>query len=159
MSNSSTQKNTSRSGGARGKRRSSNPAFKKVNHATRIRMQAIRRRDTTPELLVRGLVRQIGVRFRSQRVDLPGRPDFVFAAPRKIIFVHGCFWHGHRGCRRARLPTKNALAWLTKVALNQARDKRVVNDLVRHGWKILIVWECETSDASQLKEKLARFLS
>lgn len=133
--------------------------FVNVDAATRVRMQAIRGRDTQPELFVRRLIHRMGFRFRLHRSDLPGRPDIVFPSSRKVIFVHGCFWHGHPHCRRARLPTKNSNAWSSKIATNRARDRRVVAQLARLGWKSLIVWECTISNNKKLEAKLARFLS
>lgn len=133
--------------------------FVNVDAATRLRMQAVRGRDTQPELLVRRLLRQMGFRFKLHRHDLPGRPDIVFPGFRKVIFVHGCFWHGHLNCRRARLPTKNVNAWSSKIAMNRARDRRVIAQLTRLGWKNLVVWECTTSNTKKLEVKLARFLS
>ena len=133
--------------------------FANVDAATRTRMQAVRRRDTQPELLVRRLLRRTGHRFKLHRHDLPGRPDIVFPSLHKVIFVHGCFWHGHLNCRRARLPTKNAKAWSKKITTNRVRDRRVVTQLTRIGWKSMVVWECTTSNTKKLGAKLTRFLS
>ncbi len=150
----------SRSGQGRGiTPRPERSGFTDVDAATRKRMQAIRGRDTLPELFVRRLVHRMGFRFRLHRSDLPGRPDLTFPCRRKIVFVHGCFWHGHRNCRRARLPIKNASAWSSKIEANQARDRRVIKSLARLGWKSLVIWECETSNIKTLKNKLKRFLS
>lgn len=139
--------------------RSGRVGFTNVDAATRARMQAIRRRDTLPELLVRRLAHRIGFRFRLHRSDLPGRPDITFPSRHKVVFVHGCFWHGHRYCRRARLPTKNASAWSAKIKANKARDRRVIIGLARLGWQSLVIWECETPNTKALEKKLKCFLS
>ena len=139
--------------------RSDRVGFTNVDAATRARMQAIRGQDTLPALLVRRLAHRIGFRFRLHRSDLPGRPDLTFPSRYKVVFVHGCFWHGHRYCRRARLPTKNASAWSVKIKANQARDRRVIKNLARLGWKSLVIWECEIPNTKALEKKLKRFLS
>jgi DNA mismatch endonuclease Vsr len=122
-------------------------------------MSRIRSRDTKPEMLVRSLVHALGYRFRLQRRDLPGRPDLVFPRLRKIIFVHGCFWHQHK-CRFGRVaPATNARFWAEKRSGTVARDRRARRALAKLGWSVLVIWECETkAGLAKLTTKLARFL-
>ena len=121
-------------------------------------MAAIRGRDTRPERVVRSLVHRLGGRFRLHDPDLPGRPDLVFKARRRIIFVHGCFWHMH-DCRYGRVtPKTNAAFWRDKRTRNVARDKSGIARLKAAGWRVLVVWECQTRDPVSLAKRLARFL-
>lgn len=124
-------------------------------------MRAVRSKDTTPEMVVRRLVHQLGFRYRLHRKDLPGKPDLVFAGRRKAIFVNGCFWHGHDCSRGARAPKENAEYWRQKIARNRARDQASLDGLVASGWTILTVWECETKmrDRQALVTRLAGFLA
>lgn len=124
------------------------------------RMSRVRGKDTKPELLVRRLVHSLGYRYRLHRRDLPGRPDLVFPARQKVIFVHGCFWHRHRArrCRLARLPKTRLEFWEPKLEANRLRDLRAYAALRKAGWKILVVWECGLSNKEQLENKLRRFL-
>ena len=125
----------------------------------RLIMAKVRSKDTTPELVVRKLSHSLGYRFRLYRRDLPGNPDLVFLGLKKIIFVHGCFWHQHR-CRRGnRIPASHREYWTNKLEANVVRDKRNLRKLRRLGWKVLVVWECQTRDLSKLTEKLDAFLS
>jgi DNA mismatch endonuclease (patch repair protein) len=123
-------------------------------------MQAIRSKDTKPELLVRRLVHKMGYRYRLHRKDLPGKPDLVFVPLRKVIFVHGCFWHSHDDplCPDGRKPTARQTYWLPKLARNCARDKANVQSLTALGWDVLVIWDCETRDSNGLKERIRRFL-
>lgn len=121
-------------------------------------MSRIRGKDTGPELKVRQLAYALGFRFRLHRRDLPGSPDLVFASRRKVIFVHGCYWHRHSGCRYAYLPKSNVEFWQSKLAANVARDEIVTKALKELGWQVLVVWECETRDAEALRSRLADFL-
>lgn len=105
-------------------------------------MSRIRGRDTAPERYLRSQLHGAGLRFRL-RSKLPGRPDIVFPARRIAVFVHGCFWHRHRGCRFAYVPQSNVRFWQAKFAENMARDERVTRELERLGWRSLIAWECE----------------
>ena len=107
-------------------------------------MSCVRSTDTTPERVVRTLVHRLGYRFRLHRRDLPGCPDLVLPAHRTVIFVHGCFWHQHRCRRGRRAPQTNRAYWEAKLARNKRRDRRVRDQLRRLGWRVLIVWECET---------------
>jgi DNA mismatch endonuclease (patch repair protein) len=129
-----------------------------VSPATRQRMLAVRRRDTLPEMRVRRVLFAMGYRYRLHVSDLPGTPDVVLPRLRKVVFVHGCFWHGHEGCLRAKLPSKNAVAWKMKVENNKARDDKKIGALREDGWLVLIVWECETNHEERIAAKLREFL-
>jgi DNA mismatch endonuclease (patch repair protein) len=121
-------------------------------------MRAVRGADTTPELAVRRLAHSMGFRFRLHWKDLPGKPDLTFPRLRKVIFVHGCFWHGHDCARGARVPVRNRDYWTQKVARNMERDRSAQSALQRLGWKSLVVWECEIKDQNRLQRTLRRFL-
>ena len=122
-------------------------------------MSRIRGKDTKPEIVVRCLVHRMGYRFRLHRRDLPGTPDIVLPCHRKIIFVHGCFWHMHR-CRYGLVvPRTNAEFWQAKRLGNVERDRRNIRKLRESGWTVLVVWECQTRDLSKLLEKLESFLA
>jgi DNA mismatch endonuclease (patch repair protein) len=121
-------------------------------------MSRIHGRNTAPELLVRSTLHKLGFRFRLHRNDLPGKPDLVFPGKKRVIFVHGCFWHGHN-CTRGRLPTSNVAFWELKIGRNKERDGRVHQQLEAEGWKVLTVWQCETKDVVGLGERLVRFLT
>jgi len=121
-------------------------------------MAAIRGKNTRPEHIVRSLAHLMGFRFRLHRRDLPGKPDLVFAGRRKVILVHGCFWHVH-DCPYGRVkPATNAAFWANKRAGNAARDGRNLAALESAGWGVLVIWECETRDAESLARKLKAFL-
>lgn len=122
-------------------------------------MRQVRGRNTRPEIVVRSMVHRMGFRYRLHRGDLPGSPDLVLARYGKVIFVHGCFWHGHRACVRAKRPTTNEEFWNKKLGENVARDKRVRKQLHRNGWETLVVWQCETRQPELLLRKLTRFLN
>ena len=124
-------------------------------------MAAIRSKDMKPELIVRRLVHSLGYRYRLHRKDLPGKPDLVFGPRKRVIFVHGCFWHQHDdpNCRDGRMPKSRLDYWEPKLRRNLERDKDNQRKLEQAGWKVLIVWECETKDAAKLTEKLTTFLS
>lgn len=115
-------------------------------------------RDTKPEMVVRKILHSLGYRFRLQAKELPGRPDIVFRPRKKAIFVHGCFWHRHPGCRRATSPKTRKEFWEAKFSANQARDKRVQKEISALGWKYLVIWECETQNPATLSERLKSFL-
>jgi DNA mismatch endonuclease, patch repair protein len=121
-------------------------------------MQAVKSKNTTPELLVRRLLHSQGYRYRLHNSDLPGCPDIVFPARRKIIFVHGCFWHGHNCKRGARVPTTNRVYWTHKVNSNRSRDLTARKNLALDGWKVLCVWECELKDLTATLKRLSKFL-
>ncbi|MCZ2153273.1 MAG: DNA mismatch endonuclease Vsr [Bryobacterales bacterium] len=120
-------------------------------------MRAIRSKDMKPELAVRRLVHGMGYRYRLHRHDLPGRPDMVFPSRRKVIFVHGCFWHSHN-CRAAHVPKTNQGYWRPKLERNRARDVRNIEALAAKGWQSLVVWECELCDERILKNRIVTFL-
>jgi len=121
-------------------------------------MARVRTKDTSAELTLRSLVHRMGYRFRLHRTDLPGKPDLVFPSLKKIIFVHGCFWHGH-DCRRGRMPTSHVAFWTRKISANRARDRRTVDKLMLLGWTSLVVWECELKAPEDLAEVIKNFLS
>jgi DNA mismatch endonuclease (patch repair protein) len=122
-------------------------------------MSRVKGRDTKPELLVRSVVHRLGYRFRLHGKELPGRPDLVLPRHRKVIFVHGCFWHGHAGCRRAARPSTNREFWDRKIEGNVARDAANMRALRRAGWKVLVVWQCALKDRARLEKRLRGFLS
>lgn len=121
-------------------------------------MRAIGNRDTTPELVVRSLLHSLGYRFRTQVRLGRSRPDIAFVGRKKAIFVHGCFWHGHPGCRFAYEPEARPEFWRNKIDGNRTRDRRVLDALAVDGWSTLVVWECETGNRELLTESLIRFL-
>jgi DNA mismatch endonuclease (patch repair protein) len=123
-------------------------------------MRAIRSKDMKPEMAVRSLAHLMGYRFRLHRKDLPGKPDMVFPSRRAVIFIHGCFWHQHPDptCKDARLPKSNVNYWQPKLLRNQARDAEHESALLAQGWRVLVVWECQTKDKPTLKQRLLAFL-
>ena len=124
------------------------------------RMSRVRGKDTKPELLVRRLVHGMGYRYRLHRRDLPGTPDLVFPGRRKVIFVHGCFWHRHPDptCKLARLPKSRREFWLPKLEGNRARDVENMARLEELGWESMTIWECQLRDQEALEERVRRFL-
>lgn len=107
---------------------------------------------------MRSLIFRLGYRFRLHVSDLPGKPDLVFRGRKKLIFVHGCFWHGHKNCPKARLPKSNSVYWETKIATNRARDRRTSRKLATLGWTSLTIWTCELANAKVLASRIERFL-
>lgn len=131
----------------------------RVSPAERSRqMSLIKSKDTGPELVVRKLVFSMGYRYRIHGAKLPGKPDLVFARTKKAIFVHGCFWHQHLGCKRATTPATNTQYWVPKFAKTIERDRRTLEALCERGWRTLVVWECELKDKVALADKLKSFL-
>ncbi len=121
-------------------------------------MARVRSKDTVPERRVRSLLYSRGYRYRLHRKELPGKPDIVFVGRKKIVFVHGCFWHGHC-CRLGdRMPKSNQDYWSNKIARNTTRDRRQIEDLKLSGWDVIVVWECETKKADLLADRLISFL-
>jgi len=120
-------------------------------------MSRIRAKDTVPEILVRSLIHKMGYRFRLHRRNLPGTPDIVFPSKRKVIFVHGCFWHLHKQCHIARLPKSNKSYWTPKLKANAKRDTKNITALKALGWKVLVIWECEVKSPT-LPARIKRFL-
>lgn len=123
-------------------------------------MSLVRNRDTKPELMVRRMVHGLGYRYRLHQTDLPGKPDLVFRSRRKVILVHGCFWHRHPDpdCKLARLPKSRLDFWLPKLEANRKRDLANQDRLASIGWQALIIWECELRDTEQLKSRIIEFL-
>ena len=121
-------------------------------------MSRVSGKNTKPELVVRSLLHKMGYRFRLHRKDLPGKPDITLPKYKKVIFVHGCFWHGHTDCPRSKRPTTNEKFWRDKLDKNRERDKTSVNNLKELGWDVLVVWTCEVNDMFKLKNKLLSFL-
>ena len=122
------------------------------------RMRQVRSKDTKPEMLVRRLVHGMGFRYRLHRADLPGRPDLVFRSRKKVIFVHGCFWHGHVPCDIYRVPKSRSEYWATKLAANRDRDRRTREELRTAGWSVHVVWECQLRSVEALRRQLLAFL-
>ncbi len=122
-------------------------------------MGRVRQSGTAAELAVRRLAHRLGFRFRLGRRDLPGSPDIVFLRHQAVVFVHGCFWHQHKGCRRATTPHANRDFWVSKFEANVRRDAVALARLHELGWRTMVVWECEISNASSLEERLSSFLS
>ncbi len=120
-------------------------------------MAAVTGKNTGPELTVRRLLFGLGYRYRLYAKDLPGRPDIVFRKRQCVIFVNGCFWHGH-DCPRGRAPSSNVKFWRRKIGRNRERDARVRDELRREGWRVLAIWQCETKTPNQLRRRLSRFL-
>lgn len=122
-------------------------------------MGRVRGRDTIPELQVRSILHRMGFRFRVHRRELPGKPDIVLPRHGKVIFVHGCFWHGHKRCPRSKRPTTNMGFWNRKLDKNIKRDMVFQRNLRSKGWKVLVVWQCEIQRPEKLLGKFERFLS
>jgi DNA mismatch endonuclease (patch repair protein) len=120
-------------------------------------MSRVGSKDTAPEMTVRRLLHRLGYRYRLHAAELPGRPDLCFPARRKVIFVHGCFWHGH-DCRYGHLPKTRVEYWQEKIATNRRRDLERISELAADGWSSLVVWQCETRDSERLTAKLVGFL-
>jgi DNA mismatch endonuclease (patch repair protein) len=117
-------------------------------------MSRIRGKDTKPEMRVRSLLHRMGFRFRLHRKDLPGKPDIVLPAYETVIFVHGCFWHRHPGCRFAYTPKSRVAFWQTKFRRNVERHQEVEAELEELGWRVVVIWECETASEEQLQQRL-----
>lgn len=130
-----------------------------VDQTTRSQvMGRIRGKDTKPELAVRRIAHRLGYRFRLHRSDLPGRPDLVFSGRRKVVFVHGCYWHRHPGCRYAYSPKSNVDFWTQKFENNQRRDNAALTQLRNGGWDPLIIWECESVNSDLVAARLTAHL-
>lgn len=122
------------------------------------RMARVRGKDTKPEMRVRRLVHGLGYRYRLHRSDLPGKPDLVFPSRRKVIFVHGCFWHRHPNCALARMPKSRQDFWQPKLDANRERDLANQERLRERGWDVLVVWECMLANTAALKARVSAFL-
>lgn len=123
-------------------------------------MRSIRSKDMTPEIRMRRLIHKMGYRFRLHKKDLHGKPDLVFSSRRAVIFVHGCFWHQHpeKSCKDSRLPSSNLEYWKPKLERNKARDAEIIGTLESAGWRVLVIWECETKDTEGISHKIQDFL-
>jgi DNA mismatch endonuclease (patch repair protein) len=121
-------------------------------------MALVRSKDTKPEMLVRRLVHGMGYRYRLHDRRVPGAPDLVFPNRRGVVFIHGCFWHGHDCRRGSRVPATNRDYWLQKIGRNRARDTKVLAELACKGWNSLVIWECELRDRPTLSRRIAAFL-
>ena len=123
-------------------------------------MRRIKSKNMKPELAVRRLVHKLGYRYRLHRKDLPGNPDLVFSSKRKVIFVNGCFWHGHdlEGCRDGRRPKSNTGYWNTKLARNKERDAKNIAALEASGWAVLTIWECDIKEPTEIEQRVLYFL-
>jgi len=117
-------------------------------------MRRVRSIDTTPEKKVRSILHSLGFRFRLHRSDLPGKPDIVLPKRRTVVFVHGCFWHRHQGCRRATTPASRQEYWLPKFKRTVERDEKNQEELRQEGWNVIVVWECEMKDMANLAANL-----
>lgn len=120
-------------------------------------MQAVKSSNTAPEIKVRQLLHSLGHRFRLHRKDLPGRPDIVLPKHRRIIFVHGCFWHAH-GCPKGQPPKSRHDYWMPKLEANVNRDQTKIKQLQQLGWNVLVVWQCETTNVDTLRLRLQSFV-
>ncbi|MEW6534785.1 MAG: very short patch repair endonuclease [Candidatus Auribacterota bacterium] len=123
-------------------------------------MSKVDSKNSTPELIVRKLIYSLGYRYRLHRKDIPGTPDIVFSKRKKVIFVHGCFWHRHENCSKSTTPKSNVEFWINKFSTNIQRDKSNYKKLDAMGWKYLVIWECETkkSGIDVLTQKIVEFL-
>jgi len=133
-----------------------------VPQSTRSEIMArVRSEDTRPEIMVRRLVFSLGYRYRLHVKTLPGRPDLVFASRNKVIFVHGCFWHRHaaRTCNLSRLPKSRLEFWEPKLEGNRDRDRRIKSELIRRGWEVLTIWECQLRNLASVSSRVRSFLN
>jgi DNA mismatch endonuclease, patch repair protein len=124
-------------------------------------MSHISGKNTKPEIIIRKIAHSLGYRFRLHKKDLPGKPDIVFPKYKKVIFVNGCFWHGHKNCKRSKLPTTNKNFWKDKIEGNKKKDKGNLIRLKKLGWNYLVIWQCEIKVANheKMKNKINKFLS
>jgi DNA mismatch endonuclease (patch repair protein) len=129
-----------------------------TDEKTSQRMKRVLGADTTPEKVVRRALTRLRLRYSLHCRDLPGKPDIVFQGRKKVIFVHGCFWHRHKGCRRSSSPRKNISLWKEKFDRTVVRDRANVRRLRQMGWKVLVVWECQVNDDKRLAHRLFAFL-
>jgi DNA mismatch endonuclease (patch repair protein) len=118
-------------------------------------MARVRGRNTKPELAVRSVAHAMGLRFRLHRADLPGTPDIAFPKHRMVVLVHGCFWHRHMGCRRCSTPSSRRTFWEAKFEATVARDNRQMRELEALGWRVVVIWECETKDPSLVRARIS----
>lgn len=121
-------------------------------------MSCIKGRNTSPEKSVRRCLRKIGQTYRSYNVDLPGNPDIVLNKLKKVIFVHGCFWHHHNDCKRATLPQTNRSFWRKKIKGNASRDILARRKLRKMGWQVLTVWQCQIKNLERIEKRIVKFI-
>jgi len=121
-------------------------------------MSLIRSSNTKPELVVRKILHSLGYRYSLHKKDLPGKPDIVLRKHRTVIFVHGCFWHQHKRCKRSNIPKSHTQYWKPKLERNMSRDKVHKKNLRKLSWKTIVIWECETKSLEKLKDKLLKKL-
>ncbi|MBO0145426.1 DNA mismatch endonuclease Vsr [Agrobacterium sp. Ap1] len=121
-------------------------------------MAKVKAKDTSPEMVVRRAAHALGFRYRLHQKSLAGSPDLVFPGKRKVIFVHGCFWHRHTDCRYSTVPKSNVHFWQAKFDRNVERDQSAIQRLCSDGWEVLVIWQCETRDPVWLRDQLIRFL-
>lgn len=122
-------------------------------------MRAVRGKNTKPELIVRSVAHHLGLRFKLHDSKLPGQPDLVFPRWETVLFVHGCFWHRHKGCAKATTPKSNIEFWEAKFSANQARDHLNIRDLKASGWRVLVIWQCQTKSNDEVAKFLVRNFS
>lgn len=121
-------------------------------------MSKISGKETKPEIMVRKYLFSKGFRFRKNVQSLPGTPDIVLPKYKTVIFVHGCFWHGHESCKRSALPETNKVFWRNKINATQERDRRKVEELEKLGWKVIVIWQCEIKNFNKQNERLHAIL-
>jgi len=119
-------------------------------------MRSVKSKNTKPELLIRKVLTRLGYRYRLHAKDIPGKPDIIFRKRRKVIFIHGCFWHGHEGCPRGAMA--DSAFWRKKITDNIERDKNILSLLTQNNWEFLVIWECELRDMNYTQAKLLEFL-
>ncbi|MFA7184157.1 MAG: DNA mismatch endonuclease Vsr [Victivallales bacterium] len=123
-----------------------------------INMSRVKGKNTRPEMTIRSLLHKMGYRFRLHNKKLPGNPDIILPKYKTIIFVHGCFWHQHEGCRKATIPQTNTDFWKIKLSKNVSRDSQNNDKLISLGWKVVIIWECELKNIEPLKNRIKKIL-
>jgi DNA mismatch endonuclease (patch repair protein) len=121
-------------------------------------MSKIASKETKPEILVRKYLFSRGFRYRKNAKELPGKPDIILPKYKTVIFIHGCFWHGHDGCQKSQLPTSNIEFWIEKIGKNKERDQKEIQKLQLLGWKVIVVWQCEIKNRILQKERLERLV-
>lgn len=137
--------------------RSTEPSLDTFSKSQRSQiMRSVRSKGTAPERKCERLLRSLKLRFRRHAKELPGQPDFVLKASRLVLFVHGCFWHAHKGCKSATLPTSNVEYWRRKIERNRKRDRRVRDALRKAGWRTAVIWECRLRNAGSVASRLSK---